>query len=170
MNVGLRADWTMAPTEREGRFVVFDPSTASLLRVDTVYGSRLSLQPRVGIAWDLSGQGAAVFRAAYGVYANQPPINMLLGTTTHPPLVTPLSYSGSIGLDNAIDLARATGLAPSTVDPDFAPATTQSWNVNLQREVAHNTALMVGYFGARGSSLQIATNINQPIEAVRPFP
>lgn len=170
MNLGFRADWTMAPTEREGRFVVFDASTASLLRVDTVYGSRLNLQPRVGIAWDLSGQGTAVLRAAYGVYTNQPPINMLLGTTTNPPLVTPLSYSGSIGLDNAIDLARATGLAPSTVDPDFTPATTQSWNVNLQRDVAHNIALMVGYFGARGSSLQIATNINQPIDAVRPFP
>jgi hypothetical protein len=75
-----------------------------------------------------------------------------------------------IGLDNAIDLARATGLAPSTVDPDFEPATTQSWNVNLQREVAPNVALMVGYFGAKGSDLQIATNINQPVDGARPFP
>ena len=170
MNLGFRADWTMAPTEQEGRFVVFDPSTVSLVRVETVYGSRMNLQPRVGIAWDLSGQGAAVVRAAYGVYTNQPPINMLLGTTTNPPLVTPLSYSGSIGLDNALDLARATGLAPSTVDPDFSPASTQSWNLNLQRELAHNIALMVGYFGARGSGLQIATNINQPTGQVLPFP
>ncbi len=174
MELGLRADWTMAPTERDDRFVVFDPSTASLLRVgtdiDKVYDNRMNLQPRVGMAWDLSGEGGAVVRAAYGLYTNQPPINMVIGATTNPPLVTPLSYSGLIGLDNAIDLARATGLAPSTVDPDFEPATTQSWNVNLQREVAPNVALMVGYFGAKGSNLQIATNINQPIDGARPFP
>jgi hypothetical protein len=170
LNLGLRADWTLAPTEREARFVVFDPSTVSLHRVDTVYASRTNLQPRVGVAWDLSGQGATVLRAAYGAYTNQPPINMLLGTTTNPPLVTPLSFSGPIGLDNAIDLARATGLAPATVDPDFAPASTQSWNINLQREVADNVVAMVGYFGARGSGLQIANNINQPADGVRPFP
>ena len=86
---------------------------------------------------------------------------MVVGATTNPPLVTPLAYSGSIRFDNAIDLAQATGLAPSTVDPDFKVATTQSWNVNLQREVARHVALMVGYFGAKGSNLQIATNINQ---------
>ena len=143
----------MAPTEQEGRFVVFDPSTVSSFASINV--SRMNLQPRVGIAWDLSGHGAVVLRAAYGVYTNQPPINMLRGTTTNPPLVTPLSYSGSIGLDHAIDLARTTGLAPSTVDPDFTPATSQSWNVNLQREVVHNIALMVGYFGARGSGLRL---------------
>lgn len=174
LELGLRADWTMAPTERDDRFVVFDPSTVSLLRVgtdmDKVYDNRLNLQPRVGMAWDPLGEGGAVVRAAYGVYTNQPPINMVLGATTNPPLVTPLSYSGLIGLDNAIDLARATGLAPSTVDSNFEPATTQSWNVNLQREVARNVALMVGYFGAKGSNLQIATNVNQPIDGARPFP
>jgi hypothetical protein len=170
MNLGLRADWTMAPTERESRFVVFDPSTASLVRVGTVYDSRLNLQPRVGLAWDLSNDGRTIVRAAYGVYANQPPINMVVGTTTNPPLVTPLSYSGLVGLDNAIDLARATGLAPSTVDPEFRPAATQSWNANLQREVARNVAVMVGYFGATTSGLQMATNINQPVDGVRPFP
>ena len=77
MELGLRADWTMAPTERDDRFVVFDPSTASLLRVgtdiDKVYDNRMNLQPRVGLAWDLSGEGGTVVRAAYGVYINQPP-------------------------------------------------------------------------------------------------
>ena len=50
MNLGLRADWTMAPTEREGRFVVFDPATTSLIRVGTVYDNHMNLQPRVGVA------------------------------------------------------------------------------------------------------------------------
>src|SRR2546428_2449715 len=95
---------------------------------------------------------------------------MVVGATTNPPLVTPLAYSGSIRFDNAIDLAQATGLAPSTVDPDFKVATTQSWNLNLQRELARNVALLVGYFGAKGSDLQIATNINHPIDGARPFP
>ncbi len=171
---GLRYDWTLSPTERDDRFVVFDPRSVALVRVgthvDEIYQSNTDLQPRFGIAWDPSGNGGAVVRAAYGVYINQPITNMLVGATANPPLVTPLTYSGPIGLDNAVQLARAAGLAPSTVDPAFENATTQSWNVNVQREVTRNVAVMVGYFGARGSDLRIARNINQPIDGRRPFP
>ncbi len=174
IELGLRYDETITPEERDDRFVVFDRASASLLRVgtqvDRIYESSRDLQPRLGVAWNPLGDRRTVVRAAYGAYVNQPIANMLVGATTNPPLVTPLAYSGVIGLDNAITLARAAGLAPSTVDPEFEAAMTQSWNVNVQRELLPSFALMAGYFGARGSHLRVARNVNQPIDGQRPFP
>ena len=176
IDVGARYDWNMTPSEREDRFVVFDQATASLVRVgtdiDQIYSeNNWNLQPRVGAVWDPSKNGRTIVRLAYGVYVNQPTTNVVAGAIANPPLVTPLSYSGPVGFDTASRLARATGLAPSTVDPHFTNATMQSWNVNLQRELMRNVALMTGYFGGRGRHLRISRNLNQPIDGgVRPFP
>ena len=175
LDLGLRYDWNMTPTEREDRFVVFDAASASLVRVgtdiDEIYQqNNWNLQPRVGVAWDPSRNGRTVARAGYGLYVNQPTLQVVAGTTANPPLSTPLSYSGPVGFGTAGGLARATGLAPSTVDPNFTNTTMQSWNVNLQQEVLRNVAVMVGYFGGKGSHLRISRNINQPTDGVRPFP
>ena len=46
----------------------------------------------------------------------------------------------------------------------------QSWNVNVQRQLARELAVTVGYSGSRGTNLRISRNINQPVNGVRPFP
>lgn len=46
----------------------------------------------------------------------------------------------------------------------------QSWNLNAQRELLPDLALMVGYFGSKGTHLRISRNLNQPVNGVRPFP
>ena len=73
-------------------------------------------------------------------------------------------------MDNAIDLAQASGLSPYTVDHRYDNAYLQSWNFNVQRELFLDFALMVGYFGSKGTHLALQRNINQPIDGVRPFP
>jgi hypothetical protein len=40
----------------------------------------------------------------------------------------------------------------------------------VQRELLPDLAVMVGYFGSKGTHLRISRNINQPINGVRPFP
>jgi hypothetical protein len=95
--------------------------------------------------------------------------SVVTGTTTNPPLAIPLTFSGNIRLDNAIDVAQAAGLAPTTVDHGFNNAYVQSWNLNVQRELRPNLALMVGYFGSKGTHLILRRNINQPVNGVRPY-
>jgi hypothetical protein len=56
-----------------------------------------------------------------------------------------------------------------TIDPNFRNSSLQSWNLNLQRQLARDLAAMVGYFGSRGKNLRIARNLNQPVTGVRPF-
>jgi hypothetical protein len=175
LELGLRYEWNISPTERYDRLIVFDPATASLIRVgthiDEVYHQNNSnFQPRVGFAWDPFGDGKTSIRAAYGLLTDQPMTSVVIGTTMNPPLAIPLTFSGTIRLDNAINLAGPAGLAPQSIAHDFDNAYLQSWNVNLQREVISNLAVMVGYFGSKGTHLISRRNLNQPINGVRPFP
>jgi hypothetical protein len=96
--------------------------------------------------------------------------SVVTGTSGNPPLATPLVFTGTTRLENAIDLAQAAGLAPITVDHGFDNAYVQSWNLNVQRELASGLAAMVGYFGSKGTHLITRRNINQPVDGVRPYP
>ena len=91
------------------------------------------------------------------------------GTTANPPFATPLSFSGPIRLDEALNLTRDAALAPQTTDHGFTNASLQSWNVNVQRELTGTLAAMAGYFGSKGRHLILSRNINQPVDGVRPF-
>jgi len=174
LELGLRYDWNKTPTERYDRFVVFDPATRSLVRVgsgiDKVHReNNQNFQPRLGIAWDPFKDGKTSVRAAYAVLADQPVTNVVTPLTSNPPLADPRSFSGAITFQNARTVAAAAGLAPSNVDPDFHNAYVQSWNLNIQREVARDLGVTIGYFGTKGTHLRISRNINQPINGVRPF-
>ena len=47
----------------------------------------------------------------------------------------PLTFTGTVRLDNAINVAGPAGLAPQTVDHGFDNAYMQSWNLNVQQRV-----------------------------------
>lgn len=173
LDLGLRYDWNMSPAERFDRFIVFDPDTNSLLRVgpdlDDVYReNNTNFQPRVGFAWLPFSDGKTVVRGAYGVYVDQPMTSIVTPLAGNPPLAMPLTFSGPIRLDNAIHVAGPAGLAPQSIDDNYENAYVQSWNLNLQREF-HNTVLMGGYFGSKGTHLITRRNINQPVNGARPF-
>lgn len=172
LELGLRYEWNMTPSERYDRFVVFDPNSNSLIRVgtdfDKVYReNNKNIQPRVGFAWLLAGE--TVVRGAYGVYVDQPMTSIVTGLGGNPPLAVPLTFSGTIRLGNAITLAGPAGLAPVSIDRNFGNAYVQSWNLNVQREF-FKTALMVGYLGSKGTHLITRRNLNQPVNGVRPYP
>jgi hypothetical protein len=174
LELGLRYEWHVSPTERDNRFVVFDLHTASLLQVgvdvDEIYQqNNRNFEPRLGIVWDIAGDGRTVARAAYAWAADEPGTTAVRDTAANPPHATPLTAAGSIPISRAIDTTRAAGLSPATVDPEFRNALVQSWNVNIQRELVADVAALVGYFGSRGTNLRISRNINQPIAGPRPF-
>jgi len=165
----------MTPTERDNQFVVFDAATASLVRVgvdvEKIYReNNRNFQPRLGLAWTVTGDGKTVLRAAYGHAVDQPGTTTVNGTAGNPPFATPLTATGAIPLGAAVSLTQPIGLAPSTVDPNYRNASLRSWNANVQRELARDLAATIAYFGARGRDLRIARNINQPVNGVRPFP
>ena len=179
LELGLRYDWNMTPTERFNRFVVFDPETVSLVRVgqgiDKLYRQNAqNIQPRVGLAWNPFGDDRTVVRTAYAILVDQPVTNTVTGPTANPPLATPLTFAGNIRLSNAAAVAASAGLAPNTIDHDFRNAYVQSWNLNVQRAVRPTLGVMLGYFGSKGTHLRISRNLNQFVNVNgvlrRPFP
>ena len=172
VNLGLRYEWHVTPTERDDKFVVFDASSQSLRRVvdGAIYRqNNLNLEPRAGVAWDLAADGRTVLRAAYGRAADEPGTTAVRDTAGNPPFAAPLTAAGSIPVESALDAAQLGGLAPATVDPGFRNASMHSWNVNVQRQLARDAAVTAGYLGSRGANLRISRNINQPVAGTPPF-
>jgi hypothetical protein len=164
----------MTPSERYHRFVVFDQTSASLLHVgpdirQIYHQNYKNAEPRVGFAWNPPKDERTAIRGAYAILIDEPLTSLVTPTSANPPLAMPLTYAGTIGLDNAIDLAGATGLAPQTIDGRYDNAYLQSWNLNAQREFTSNFRGMAGYFGSKGTHLVLRRNINQPVNGVRPY-
>jgi hypothetical protein len=174
IELGLRYEWHVTPTERDNKLVVFDAATASLLRVgvdlDRIYQqNNRNLEPRAGLAFRLSADGRTVARAAYARTVDEPVTTAVRDTAGNPPWAVPLTASGAISFSGALDTTRPGGLAPSTVDPNFKNASLDSWNVSVQRQIAAEMAITVAYLGSRGHDLRISRNLNQPADGIRPY-
>jgi hypothetical protein len=175
IDVGLRYEWHVTPTERDNKFVVFDPVTASLVRVgvdvEEIYRqNNRNVEPRVGLAYALAADGRTVAHAAYARTVDQPATTAVRDTAANPPWATPLTVSGSISLAAAVDATQPGGLAPATIDPAFQNAAVDSWSVSVQRQIASDLAVTAAYLGSHGSQLRISRNLNQPLDGVRPYP
>lgn len=176
--LGFRYDANLSPTERYDRFVNFDPASRSLVRVNQgiapIYQTNnKNFQPRLGFAWDPFKNGKTSIRGAYAVLVDQPVTNLVTGTASNPPFASPVALpaGGTTTLTTAIDAARASGaISPNSVDPEFFNAYVQSWNLNVQREIASGFGVTAGYYASKGSHLRISRNINQLVNGVRPFP
>ena len=192
LELGLRYDFNMRPSEAQDRFVTFVPGpfdpnaggtgipgfTGNLARAGDLYQQNTKdLGPRVGFAYDVAGDGKTVVRAGYGLMFDQPVTNSVTPLTSNPPFATPLSFNTS---GATIPIGNIAGsLVPgsigtiSMINPNFAYPYVQSYNVNIQRQLTNSMGLMVGYFGAKGTHLRNAQNLNQRpalSTAPRPFP
>jgi hypothetical protein len=178
LELGLRYDFNGTPTEAKNRFVVFDPSTSSLVQVghgiDRAYDENaLNFQPRVGFAYDVFHSGKTILRGAYAIQTDQPVANVVGGLSSNPPFALPVSFNGPgfVSFSNALAGAAAAGsLAPASVYSHFRNAYVQSYNLNVQQQITDSFGLMIGYFGNKGTHLRLARNINQLINGARPYP
>ena len=84
LELGLRYEWNMTPSERYDRFIVFDPTAHSLVRVGTdideiYHQNNKNFQPRLGFAWDPFNNGKTVVRGAYAILVDQPMTSVVTG-------------------------------------------------------------------------------------------
>jgi len=164
LELGLRYAWNMTPNEAMGRFVNFDPASISLIPVTDPYAqNNKNFQPRVGFAWDVFHTGKTVLRSGYGYQVDQPITGIATGLNSNPPFAVPIAVSAQslATLGVLYDPNNATNVSPSVVNPNFKNANIQSWNLNVQQQVTRNLGVMIGYFGAKGTHLEVDRNVNQ---------
>jgi carboxypeptidase family protein/TonB-dependent receptor-like protein len=172
VQLGLRYDWFGTPTEGGNRFVVFDPATVSLVHASQPYSqSAKNFQPRVGFSWDPFGNGRTVIRSAYAIMRDQPITGIVTGLATNPPFAFPVNFTTTgtnLNLGNAFTLAGGS-VSPRTINPDYKDGYVQSFNFNIQQQLGGDFGLMLGYFGSKGTDLNIVRNLDQPINGAKPF-
>src|SRR2546426_5552237 len=166
LELGFRYDVNLSPTEALNRFVVFVPGTGSLVQtgngIEQPYHTNdKNFQPRVGFAWDPFKNGKTSVRGGYAIQYDQPVTNTVTPLTTNPPFATPINLTGSISFSPPVSTTNPTTVSPASIDPNFNNAYAQSWNLNVEREITPSLAVMIGYFGSKGTHLRIARNTNQ---------
>jgi hypothetical protein len=133
-----------------------------------------NVAPRLGVAWDLRGNGRTVLRAGGGLYYAYPPLSIVeqLGSTVGASTITgnnagltdPWGTAHASSTDTACqfpgctmpsfdpDPAKRT-FVPTTVmgyDPDVTTPRQWQYNVTLQHELFRNFVLEGAYVGNRG--------------------
>jgi TonB dependent receptor-like, beta-barrel len=176
LELGMRYSWNMTPSEAKDRFATLVPGagTGSVLAfASQPYAqNNKNFQPRLGFAWNVMNN--TVLRGGYAFQVDQPISGIVTGLNSNPPFALPISVAANPlsslpGLFNG----NPANIAPGLVNPNFKNADIQSWNVNLEHQLTNTIGLMVGYFGTKGTHLEIDRNINQfgvlGTSASRPF-
>jgi hypothetical protein len=181
LELGLRYDWYGTPDEAENRFVVFQPTTDSLVQVGANGGpskaynqNALNFEPRVGFSWDVFKTGKTVVRSAYAIETDGPNTGQVTPLAQNPPFAFPVSFSPTAAVPyvSFTDAFAAVGgiVSPTSIAHNYKNDYVQSWNFNIQQQLASSFSLMASYVGSKGTDLNIERNYNQPIGGVRPYP
>jgi Carboxypeptidase regulatory-like domain/TonB-dependent Receptor Plug Domain len=169
---------TLFPNAPRGIAFVGDPG------VPTGFYKRESnlIAPRLGIAWDVNGDGRLAVRGGIGKYYGSTPLQTLDWLSEQNPWQPSASCPGpTIASNPWLACKAATFTAPPTpftfssvqaykwpnpvpffygFDANYKTAYSYQWNVSVEREMSKALTLQLGYIGNRGRNLSAGKSIN----------
>ena len=163
VNLGVRYEFATLPRDLQGRDSTLlelsdtSPTTGQLYQNPTLR----NLSPRVGCAWDVFGDGKTSLRSGYGIFFNTNNQQNLIVTVTNPPATRRIVISEGLNPTFPVpsfERAGADSIRP--IEWKLKNPYVHVWNLNLQRELGRNTAVMVGYAGSRGIHLLRSGDVN----------
>ncbi|OFW40943.1 MAG: hypothetical protein A3J28_11355 [Acidobacteria bacterium RIFCSPLOWO2_12_FULL_60_22] len=159
LNLGVRYEFMTPPTEPYGRLSNYRPfvderglrvlETQPHLGTPFIAGTYNIFAPRVGIAWDVFGNGQTAIRSGFGMFYDQIESEYRTSTNSNGPFFNllrlnnppfPLGFSGT-----------ALGTARPIVDGiefDVKVPTRMQWSFSIQQQITPSTVFNVGYVGA----------------------
>jgi hypothetical protein len=160
---------TLQERIRNGRVMIAEDSPVGGLWAP----DRNNFAPRVGFAWDVTGDGRTSLRAGYGMAYERNFGNVTFNVIQNPPnyavvAITAGNEVASLPLtaDNAGPLAgsgttiRLPGTSLRHVREDIRNAYAHFWSAAFERELGRGTVASAEYSGSAGRSLYSIENIN----------
>lgn len=164
LNLGLRYEFQTVPTEVNGKiWNLRNPLDTQTTQGDPFFKnpSLKNFAPRVGFAWDASGDQKTALRGGFGIFHDQMSVPFYLTTSFQTPLFTinvvprppfPRPFEGGT-------VVRVPVLQPIEFDTLRTPYRMQ-YNLTLEREIMSNTTVSVGYVGSLGRHLGRVRDVN----------
>jgi hypothetical protein len=177
LNLGLRYELPMPNTELNNLNSMFIPGRQSVVRPDAPTGllypgdpgipagliptDKTGFAPRVGIAYDVFGDGKTLLTAAYGIFY-EPYYTGQGGPLQTPISAPPYLATPQVSLPNFADPfngnppipgAFSTPLTNLTLAPNMKLPYSQDWDVSLQRSIGRDWLFEMGYVGTKGTHL-----------------
>ena len=165
VNAGLRYEPATVPTEAHGKVANLRTLDSPQVFSGDPYFHNPTLKnfdPRVGFSWDPFKNGKTAIRGGFGFFDMLPLTYQfnLMDAFSAPFFLFPTLNNPPAGSfpKGALPLIQAGGaLRADFVDFNPARSYVMQWNLNVQREVAHNLTAMVGYVGSHGVHLPFRT-------------
>lgn len=170
LQVGIRHEFTTGWNEVSGRAANYiTDSKGILLTAPRVANSAFTtnnatrlFSPRIGLAWDVFGNGKTAVRAGFGTYyslidalsfllSSLPPYNGSVTFTGSLPALLPITANAPVPPACGPGIpAPCTTYAPQGVQADAKTPTVEEWNFSVQQQLGRDTALRVAYVGSHG--------------------
>jgi hypothetical protein len=160
ITAGLRYEFMTLPIDEGGHdsaLVNFTDTTATPGQLYD-HADYNNFSPRVGLSWDVFGDGRTAVRGGYGLYYATNSSQNLIVTVTNPPDTPRVVFQAPTFPNPPFD--RASGLSIRPVQWDVETPSIHVWNANVQRELWSQTAITLGYAGSRGMHLLRSNDLN----------
>jgi hypothetical protein len=168
LNAGVRYEFATQPVDLYGR----DSALKNLLDTEPYRGQLYSnptlknISPRLGFAWDATGDGKTSVRAGYGWFFNTNNQQNLIVTVTNPPATPRISIANPTFPNPPFERGLGNTIRP--VEWNIKNPNVHVWNINLQRQLPLDTVVTAGYAGSRGVHLWRNGDVNIPIPQTLP--
>src|SRR5205809_1802714 len=196
VRLGLRDEMTTRINEKNGHASNYRFDANGILITDPFIGktplienhAKALLQPRVGLAWDVTGSGKWAVRAGFGIH-NDLQDNLANRLNANPPFSGRLTYMNrpllsiipvsaeSAPPPNCQSLTQqatqnppCSMYAPGGIDPDLHTPTLQQWSLTVEHQLAQDLVAEAEYVGSQSYHVSTTMDVNtiQPLKCDNP--
>jgi hypothetical protein len=169
ITLGVRHEFTTDPNDVHGRSAVLRNLSDTSMTIGPVFTTpKGEFQPRVGLAWDVFGNGKTAVRAGVGVYKEQ-----LTPSVNHYALFGMYPFSQYYVIVNPTGIVQsnlaAEPYSPLAFEYHAKLPTRYQWSLNVQQQLGEATTLSVAYVGSRAIHLEMGwVDVNPYIPTTLP--